>query len=54
MRVERDQLRQIVDDADDYKDNHMVKRKTNREAQMKNNREKEKVCSLAHCYALSS
>lgn len=46
-RIEREQLQQIIDDADDYKDNHKAKRVTNRDAQMKNNRDKERVSVLS-------
>lgn len=40
-RLEKEKLQQIIDDADDYKDKHRAKRDTNREAQMKANRDKE-------------
>lgn len=46
-RCEREQLQQIIDDADDYKDAQKAKRVTNREAQMKNNRDKERVSVLS-------
>lgn len=42
-RIEKEKLQQIIDDADDYKDKHRVKRETNRDAQMKANRDKELV-----------
>lgn len=40
-RMEKEKLQQIIDDADDYKDKHRAKRDSNREAQMKSNRDKE-------------
>ncbi len=42
-RIERERLQQIIDDADDYKDELLAKRKTNREANIKKNRDQEKV-----------
>ncbi|CAM6038948.1 unnamed protein product [Sphagnum compactum] len=42
-RIERERLQQIIDDADDYKDELIAKRKTNREANIKKNRDQEKV-----------
>lgn len=42
-RMEKEKLQQIIDDADDYKDKHRAKRDSNREAQMKANRDKELV-----------
>jgi hypothetical protein len=40
-RIEKEKLQQIIDDADDYKEKHRIKRETNRENQMKANRDKE-------------
>ncbi|CAM6051528.1 unnamed protein product [Sphagnum compactum] len=42
-RIERERLQQIIDDADDYKDELLAKRKMNREANIKKNRDQEKV-----------
>jgi hypothetical protein len=42
-RIERERLQQIIDDADDYKDELIAKRKMNREANIKKNRDQEKV-----------
>lgn len=42
-RIEKEKLQQIIDDADDYKDKHRIKRDTNREQQMKANRDRELV-----------
>lgn len=42
-RVEKEKLQQIMDDADEYKEKHKAKRESNREAKMKENREKEMV-----------
>jgi hypothetical protein len=42
-RLEKEKLQQIIDDADDYKDKHRAKRDSNRDAQMKANRDKELV-----------
>ncbi|CAK9213907.1 unnamed protein product [Sphagnum jensenii] len=42
-RIERERLQQIIDDADDFKDELIAKRKMNREANIKKNRDQEKV-----------
>jgi hypothetical protein len=45
-RIERERLQQIIDDADDYKDELIAKRKMNREANIKKNRDQEKVMGI--------
>ncbi len=53
-RIERERLQQIIDDADDYKDELIAKRKMNREANIKKNRDQEKVIRFSlHCFSLT-
>ncbi len=53
-RIERERLQQIIDDADDYKDELIAKRKMNREANIKKNRDQEKVMGILFLVLLDS
>ncbi len=53
-RIERERLQQIIDDADDYKDELVAKRKMNREANIKKNRDQEKVMGFLFLILLDS
>ncbi len=53
-RIERERLQQIIDDADDYKDELIAKRKMNREANIKKNRDQEKVTGILFLVLLDS
>jgi hypothetical protein len=53
-RIERERLQQIIDDADDYKDELIAKRKVNREANIKKNRDQEKVMGILFLVLLDS
>lgn len=53
-RIEKEKLQQIIDDADDYKEKHRTKRETNRENQMKANRDKELVFHSSLIFVISS
>jgi len=53
-RIEKEKLQQIIDDADDYKDKHKAKRESNRETQMKSNRDKELVFRSSLIFFMAS